>query len=297
MTATIRGPDTPASPARRATPALASGPDTLAVFDLDGTLVSSTVVESYLWLRLTDQSVAARGRELAALARALPGYVRAERRDRGHLIRAVYTRYAGADPDELARLVDEVAGDILLRRVKPAAIRRVRQHREAGHRTVLLTGAVEVLTRPLAPLFDEIVATRLALGGDGRCTGRLASAPLVGDARAAWLSHYAGRVGANLSASWGYADSQSDLPMLRAVGNPVAVNPDLPLYRVARRSGWPIEEWPSTRGEPRAVAASRVERQAHAAAARVRAWRGGEPAVGTGTGADRVRSVQPGAQR
>ncbi|WP_242606632.1 HAD family hydrolase, partial [Protofrankia symbiont of Coriaria ruscifolia] len=285
-----------APPARRATRALAGGPDTLAVFDLDGTLVSSTVVESYLWLRLADQSVAARGRELAALARALPGYVRAERRDRGHLIRAVYTRYAGTDPDELARLVDEAAGDILLRRVKPAAIRRVREHREAGHRTVLLTGAVEVLTRPLAPLFDEIVATRLAVGGDGRCTGRLVSAPLVGDARAAWLSHYAGRVGANLSVSWGYADSQSDLPMLRAVGNPVAVNPDLPLYRVARRSGWPIEEWPSTRGEPRAVAASRAERQAHAVAARVRTWRGGEP-VGTGTGSDRARTVRPGAQR
>ncbi|ONH35280.1 HAD-IB family phosphatase [Protofrankia sp. BMG5.30] len=298
VTATIRGPDPSPPAARRVAPASASGPDTLAVFDLDGTLVSSTVIESYLWLRLADQNAVARGRELASLARALPGYIRAERRDRGHLIRAVYTRYAGADPDELARLVDEVAGDILLRRVKPAAIRRVREHREAGHRTVLLTGAVEVLTRPLTPLFDEIVATGLALGSDGRYTGRLTSAPLVGDARAAWLSHYAGRVGANLRASWGYADSQSDLPMLRAVGNPVAVSPDLPLYRVARRSGWPIEEWSSTPGEPRAVAAGRDERRAHAAAARVRAWRaGGGPAGRSGAGTDRVITLDPGGRR
>ncbi len=290
VTASFRGPDRPAVPTRRASHALTGGPDTLAVFDLDGTLVSSTVVESYLWLRLADQTPVARGRELAQLARALPGYVRAERRDRGHLIRAVYTRYAGADPDELVRLVDEVAGDILLRRAKAGAIRRVREHREAGHRTVLLTGAVEVLTRPLAPLFDEVVATRLAVGPDGRCTGRLVSAPLVGDSRAAWLDHYAKRVGANLSASWAYADSQSDLPMLRAVGNPVAVNPDLPLYRVARRSGWPIEQWSSTPGEPRAVAVNRAERQAHAVARH--GGGGGGPA-----GPGRVRTMRLGADR
>jgi HAD superfamily hydrolase (TIGR01490 family) len=241
----------------------------LAVFDLDGTLVSSTVVESYLWLKLADAEPAGRARELVSLARSLPGYLRAERRDRGHLIRSVYARYAGADPDELARVVDEVAGDILLRRLKPAAVRRVREHREAGHRTVLLTGAVDLLTRPLAPLFDEIVASRLALGPDGRLTGRLAAAPLVGDARAAFLDHYATRAGADLSASWAYADSQSDVPMLRAVGNPVAVNPDLALHRLARASGWPVEEWPTVAGEPRTLIGSRRERGLYAAA---RGW-------------------------
>jgi HAD superfamily hydrolase (TIGR01490 family) len=265
----------PAGPPVRRGPALTGGPDTLAVFDLDGTLVSSTVVESYLWLRLADASPTGRLGELARMAAAMPGYLRAERVDRGHLIRSVYARYRGADPDELARLVDEVGGDILLRRVKPAAIRRVREHREAGHRTVLLTGALDVLTRPLAPLFDEVMAARLAVDGDGLATGRLASAPLVGDARAAWLHHYAGRVGADLAGSWAYADSQSDLPMLRAVGNPVAVNPDLALLRAARASNWPIEEWPSTAGEPRAVFADRRERLARAGTASARRRLGG----------------------
>jgi HAD superfamily hydrolase (TIGR01490 family) len=269
VTTALRVPRGP-SQKRRASHDLAGGPETLAVFDLDGTIVASTVVESYLWLRLADVNPALRARELAAVARSLPGYLRAERRDRGHLIRAVYARYAGADPDELARLVDEAAGDILLRRVKAAAIRRVREHREAGHRTVLLTGAVDLITRPLRPLFDEVVAATLAVGPDGRLTGRLTSAPLVGDARAAWLDHYAPRVGADLAASWAYADSLSDLPMLRAVGNPVVVNPDLALYKLARRFGWPVEEWASTRGEPRAVVPSRAERGTHAAAGRAR---------------------------
>ncbi|CAI7978917.1 HAD-IB family hydrolase [Parafrankia sp. BMG5.11] len=284
-----------AAPARRMARNLTAGEGVLAVFDLDGTLVSSTVVESYLWLRLADGDVGERARELVSLARALPGYLRAERRDRGHLIRSVYGRYAGADPVELARVVDEVAADVVLRRVKPAAVRRVREHRAAGHRTVLLTGAVDVLTRPLAPLFDEIVATGLEVGADGRYTGRLLSSPLVGDARAAFVDHYARRRGADLSASWAYADSLSDLPMLRTVGNPVAVNPDVALHKVARGAGWPIEEWPSTPGEPRLMAASRAERGLFAAAARARVAAGG--LSGSGSGGSGVVRVEGGEGR
>ncbi len=205
----------------------------LAVFDLDGTLVSSTVVESYLWLRLSGAPRSRVPREIASLARHAPGWLRAERTDRGRLIREVYTRYAGADPEELARLVDDEVGDQLLSRVSSAGLRRLRAHRAAGHRTVLLTGAVDLLVRPLLPLFDEVVAAQLAVDESGRCTGRLASPPLVGEARAAWLRFTAPRIEANLRTSHAYADSLSDLPMLQCVGQPVAVNPDLPLGRYA----------------------------------------------------------------
>ncbi|OAA29243.1 HAD-superfamily subfamily IB hydrolase, TIGR01490 [Frankia sp. EI5c] len=283
VTAVLRRPRD-AAPARRGLVNLTAGEGVLAVFDLDGTLVSSTVVESYLWLRLADAGPAERARELASLAAALPGYLRAERRDRGHLIRSVYGRYAGVDPAELAAVVAQVGADVVLRRVKPAAVRRVREHRAAGHRTVLLTGAVAALTAPLAPLFDEIVATELEVGADGLYTGRLDASPLVGDSRAAFLDHYARGRGADLAASWAYADSLSDLPMLRAVGNPVVVNPDVGLHRVARAAGWPIEEWPSTPGEPRLLVGSRVERGlfAVAAAAQGRGRSGRSRSAGAG---------------
>ncbi|MGZ4664962.1 MAG: SDR family oxidoreductase [Frankiaceae bacterium] len=241
----------PRRPQRHAGHDLTPGDGILAVFDMDGTLVSSTVVESYLWLRLAELSAPGRLRELAAAARALPGWLRTERRDRGWLIRSVYTRYAGADPEELERIVADGVGDAVLARASAPALRRVREHCRAGHRTVLLTGAIEALNRPLAPLFDEVVAARLAVGPDGRCTGGLAAAPLVGDARAAWLRRHAGQTGAGLHGSWAYADSHSDLPLLRAVGHPVAVNPDLGLATVARKEGWPVEEWPATRGPGR----------------------------------------------
>jgi HAD superfamily hydrolase (TIGR01490 family) len=224
----------------------------LAVFDMEGTIVASNVVESYLWLRLADLPAEDWAGELASVVRAMPSLLRAERRDRGQFLRSFYRRYEGASVPGVGRLIDEHVGPMLLQRVAPAAVRRIRQHRAAGHRTVLLTGAVEAFVEPLRPLFDEIVAARLAVR-DGRYTGFLETPPLVGEARAAWLRGYAGATGADLKASYAYADSHTDLPFLQAVGNPVAVNPDVALYRMARRKRWPVERWGHAAGTPRVL--------------------------------------------
>lgn len=215
----------------------------VAAFDMDGTLLSSNVIETYLWLRLPELAGLQRAKEVGALARKLPSYLMAERRDRGGFLRAVYRRYEGASLEELDDLVDEHLAAHVLERLSGGAVRRIREHRTAGHRLVLITGAIRPLTRPLRPLFDEIVAADLNVDSEGRCTGFLASPPLVGEARAAWLNWYAGQNGIDLSQSYAYADSHSDLPLLKAVGNPVAVSPDVPLWREARKSRWPVQDW------------------------------------------------------
>jgi HAD superfamily hydrolase (TIGR01490 family) len=182
----------------------------------------------------------------------LPRWLLTERRDRGAFLRSVYRRYEGASYDELLRLVDEHVTDIVLTRLSAAAARTIREHRAAGHHTLLITGAIEALTRPVAPLFDEVVAAELAVGSDGRCTGFLTKPPLVGEARAAWLRHRAAQEGWDLKASFAYADSASDLPLLRAVGNAIAVDPDVALSRIARRSRWPVAAWHATAPGPHA---------------------------------------------
>jgi alcohol-forming fatty acyl-CoA reductase len=224
----------------------------LAVFDMDGTLLDTNVVESYLWLRLTELPREQWAGEVASVLRGMPRYLGAERRDRGEFLRSFYRRYEGASVDGINDLVQQEVGDLLLRRLSPSAVRRIREHRAAGHRTILLTGALDAFVRPLAPLFDKIVATSLDRR-DGRYTGYLEIPPLVGEARAAWLRAYADRMGADLKRSYAYADSHSDLPLLRAVGNPVAVNPDVSLYRVARRRRWPVEDWRRVKGTPRVL--------------------------------------------
>jgi HAD superfamily hydrolase (TIGR01490 family) len=194
---------------------------------------------------------------MAPVARRLPTYLRAERRDRGEFLRSFYRRYRGASVEGVRRLMAGQVGELVLQRMSAAAIRRIREHRSAGHRTVLITGALDCFVQPLAPLFDEIVATSLH-ERDGRYTGDLSEPPLVGEARAAWLRRSSLEQEWDLKHSYAYADSHSDLPMLRAVGHPVAVNPDVALYRVARKRRWPVEDWRRAKGTPRVMIPERA---------------------------------------
>ncbi|GAB3814625.1 HAD-IB family hydrolase [Tessaracoccus terricola] len=223
----------------------------LAAFDLDGTVMATNVVETYLWLKLPELSIAERAAEVAKVIWQLPNYIGAERKDRGVFLRQIYRRYAGADLAELENFVEEHLSPFILDRTSPEAIRRIREHREAGHTTVLMTGVIRPLTRPFEGLFDHIVAADLATDEDGVCTGFLSGPPMVGESRSAWLNHYANLHKFDLSKSFAYADSHVDLPMLRAVGNPVAVNPDVGLMRAARSSSWSVIEWSSDSPQPR----------------------------------------------
>jgi alcohol-forming fatty acyl-CoA reductase len=220
--------------------------DVLAVFDLEGTVVDTNIVEQYLWVRAQGIGAAKWPFEFLSLLASLPKYLVAERRDRGEFIRTFSRRYRGLQAARVRRAVSGAAGSLLTRKALPAALARVQAHRDAGHRTVLVTGSIDVLVEPLRPYFDDIVAGRMH-ERDGVLTGYLDAPPLVDEARAAWLRKYAADHGANLTQSYGYGDSHSDLAWLQLVGHAHAVNPDGALYREARRKRWTVEDW-SPRG-------------------------------------------------
>ncbi|MGZ5398533.1 MAG: HAD-IB family hydrolase [Nocardioides sp.] len=224
-----------------------------AFFDMDGTLLASNVVESYLWLRLAELSPGQKLAETVRVASRLPKVVQADRHDRTGMLREVYREYAGAQLADLEAIVDEHLTSHVLERLAPGAVRRIREHRAAGHTTVLVTGALRPLTRPLAPLFDHIEAADLAVDDRGRCTGHLAGSSIVGESRGAFVREFARRHDLDLGISHAYADSYSDLPLLEAVGRPVAVRPDVALYRHARRKRWNIVDWASTGTSTRTI--------------------------------------------
>lgn len=221
----------------RSARAMAVRSDVLAVFDLEGTVLESNLVQQYLWLRRS-----ARPKDFASLVTAIPRYIRAERRDRGEFIRAFLRRFEGLRVDDLKREVNGAFGRRLKHNVFPEALRQVQAHREAGHRTVLVTGMIDIMTAPLAPYFDEIVAGSMH-ERDGVLTGYLATPPLVDEARASWLRQYAEKHGANLSQSYGYGDSHADLSWLELMGHANAVNPDIQLYRHAQAKRWNVHLW------------------------------------------------------
>jgi fatty acyl-CoA reductase len=222
----------------------------LAVFDLENTLIASNVVESYAWLatrRLDDED---RVRFTLRTLREAPRLLALDRRDRGDFLRHFYRRYEDAPAARLRADSWDMFSDLILTKSFPAGIRRVREHRRLGHRTLLITGALDVVIEPLRPLFDDVVCASLG-ERNGRFTGELLTAPPTGEARAMLMEEYAGEHGLSLDESVAYADSASDLPMLEAVGHPVAVNPEVKLAAIARRRGWHVEQWPRAEGGPR----------------------------------------------
>jgi HAD superfamily hydrolase (TIGR01490 family) len=217
--------------------------DVLAVFDVDGTLVQTNVLEYFFWMRLQDQPVEAWPRFLARMAVQAPRWLYLERRSRAEFQRAFYREYDGLDVERMRRLGEEALHTVTLRRVFPEGVRRIRAHKQAGHRILLLTGALDVVVEPLAELLGvDVDCTRL-LVRDGRMTGDLAHPAPAGEARATALAEYAARHGAVTTESFAYADAISDLPMLEEVGTPVVVNPDARLSQVAAQRGWRVERW------------------------------------------------------
>ncbi len=215
--------------------------DVIAVFDLEGTVIDSNLVKQYLmlWEGLPKRRWAHDMIDFVARGR---GYVRAERRDRGEFIRTFMRRYQGFKVDELKALVRGNFKQAILKKAYPDALKRVAEHRAAGHRTILVTGTIDLMVEPFLPYFDEVVAGRMH-EKDGVLTGFLADPPLVDEARGAWLQKYAAGNGYDLSGSYGYGDSHSDLTWLQLVGHPTAVNPDLNLYRQAQKERWNVLDW------------------------------------------------------
>jgi alcohol-forming fatty acyl-CoA reductase len=222
----------------------------LAAFDLENTLIASNVVASYSWLATRRLPNDDRVRFVLRTLAEAPGLLALDRKDRSDFLRLFYRRYDGAPVDQIEEDAAELFSALILAKSFPAGIRRVREHRRLGHRTVLITGALDFVVRPLAPLFDDIVAASMTVE-HGRYIGELTDVPPTGESRAQALFDYADAHDIDLREAVAYADSTSDLPMLEAVGFPVAVNPETRLSALARKRGWLVEHFEAASGAPR----------------------------------------------
>jgi HAD superfamily hydrolase (TIGR01490 family) len=223
----------------------------LAAFDLENTLIASNVVASYAWLATRRLPTDERLRFIARTLAEAPRLLAMDRRDRGDFLRHFYRRYEDAPIEQLDADSSEMFSDLILTKSFPAAIRRVRAHRALGHRTLLITGALDFVVKPLRPLFDDIVCASLSETADSRYAGELTDVPPTGESRAQLMFDYAAAENLSLAESVAYADSASDLPMLEAVGFPVAVNPETRLAAIARKRGWLVEHFSKAPGGPR----------------------------------------------
>jgi len=223
----------------------------LAAFDLENTLIASNVVESYSFLATRRLNTPERIRYVLRTLAEAPRLSSIDRKDRSDFLRFFYRRYEDAPIAQIAEDSPELLSQLILAKSFPAGMRRVREHRALGHRTMLITGALDFAVEGLRPLFDEIVSAKLTTRPDGTYSGNLAVVPPTGETRAEIIADYCASEGLRLEDSVAYADSTSDLPMLEAVGFPVAVNPETRLAAIARKRGWLVEHWEKASGAPK----------------------------------------------
>lgn len=150
----------------------------------------------------------------------------------------------GWDHATVTSIVDRTIAEVIDPIVYDEAIVLIERHRAAGRLVYLVSASPEEIVAPLARHLglDGIIASRALLDEEGRYTGEVAFY-CYGEHKVTAINALAERNDIDLARSFAYSDSATDLPMLRAVGHPIAVNPDRSLVRVALAEGWPIVEF------------------------------------------------------
>jgi HAD superfamily hydrolase (TIGR01490 family) len=157
------------------------------------------------------------------------------------VLRVARETLANVDAREIERMWPEVLAGILPR-VYPEMLAEIHRHQDEGRKTFIVSAAGAEMVAALAAVLgmEGGVGTRYTVNEHGVYTGELAGTFVYGPGKVEAMEALADEHGLDLTSSWAYSDSTSDLPMLGAVGNAVVVNPDPPLVRVARENGWQV---------------------------------------------------------
>ena len=141
---------------------------------------------------------------------------------------------------DFKRMTPKVLAGILPR-LYPQMLDVAYAHQDAGRPVYIVTAASQEMAEMMAHVlgFDGAIGARSEIV-DGVYTGRAGGPFTYREGKAAAVRELAAAENYDLGCSYAYSDSESDLPMLRAVGHPVAVNPDPELLRVARSERWDV---------------------------------------------------------
>ena len=160
----------------------------------------------------------------------------------------------GWEKERISTLVDETLTEVIEPLVFAEALELIERHRNEGRRVYLVSASPEEIVLPLARHLgvDDAIASRACVDHDGRYTGEVEFFS-AGENKVDAIEDQARLHDLDLGESFAYSDSITDLPMLEAVGNPVAVNPDRALLKEALEREWEIQvfERPRPLGGPR----------------------------------------------
>lgn len=218
---------------------------TVAFFDLDKTLIAGYSIVAMAWERI--RHGVSRG-ELRQSMQILRDVIRQKNENRGgksagsyqRLVRRLSKSLEGISEDTLAELGEQAYQNTIAKGLYREAIALVEAHRAAGHHLVIVSAASRYQIEPIARVLgiEEICCTALEVV-DGKFTGEAIAPLCFGEGKTMAARRVCRKLKASLKDCWFYTDSSDDLPLLRKVGNPVAVNPSQKLGAHARANNWP----------------------------------------------------------
>jgi HAD superfamily hydrolase (TIGR01490 family) len=211
-----------------------------ALFDMDKTLLDAS--SGVLYARYLYRTGEMGKRDLARVAWwgliSRLGWLDVQK-----LVPRMLITATGEDEAALRRQSDRWFAEDVVPHITDRGRRRVSEHQVQGHVVAIVSGSTQYAVGPLADYLGipgQYVCTHIESNG-GRLTGKVVPPVCFGEGKIVWAERFAAEYGVDLSASYFYTDSISDLPLLERVAHPVAVNPDPRLRRLARKCGWPIE--------------------------------------------------------
>jgi HAD superfamily hydrolase (TIGR01490 family) len=214
-----------------------------AFFDLDKTVIAKASMVAF-GRPLYRQGLISR----RLLVRALYGqlvymHLGANEAKLDRMRESVLALTKGWEQARVSSIVREALTDVVEPIIYDEALELIEEHRAAGRKVFILSASPEEIVAPLGEFLgvDAAIASRARVE-DGRYTGEM-ELYAYGPNKAVAMRRVAAEENIDLLRSWAYSDSATDIPMLETVGNPVAVNPDRELLKVARERSWEIRRF------------------------------------------------------
>ncbi|CAN5426429.1 HAD family hydrolase [soil metagenome] len=212
-----------------------------AFFDLDKTLIAGS--SGMVWAKISYENGNLSRRVMArwALDHLRYRLRGADDAATAQVMAQVKQMLIGVPASDLELMGPQVLAGVLPR-IYPKMLEEIGSHRDAGRPTFIVSAAGNELVEELARVLGMSggIGTSYAVASDGLLTGELDGPFMYGEGKVIALRDFAQQHEIDLAESFAYSDAASDLPMLRAVGHPVAVNPDAELAAVARENNWRV---------------------------------------------------------
>lgn len=212
-----------------------------AFYDLEGTLVSTNLVHTLAFYAKRQQGLWQTAKKSVGTIAKLPLFGLADLYSRNVFNEVFFKSYEGLSYDRLRFFSDELFEKVLEPAIFAGTTDLIAAGKKIGQRQIVITGALDFTIERLMDHLgiDDYKANHMEFV-NGYSTGRIIPPVMASATKATWMREYAERENINLSDSYAYSDSISDLPMLSIVGHPVAVCPDIRLKQTAMQHDWPV---------------------------------------------------------